>query len=337
MKQKLKILILEAARAAHAKGLLPSDDFPDVLVEVPKVKSQGDFSTNLAMTMAKIQKMAPRKIAEILLDNIDADALIAKSEIAGPGFINFFLKTNAWIPVLHEVHAKDERYGESVVGENRKIQVEFVSSNPTGPLHVGHGRGAAVGDSTANILSFCGYDVQKEYYINDSGRQIQTLGLSVYLRGRELLGQTVDFPETCYQGGYIRDLAADRFEALSAGSHPAGFVHPLAIEALTAMDIPLEEQTSKSWDEFADRVVDVVITVCHDAASETCPAWPGAPIRAHWSLPDPSYLPGTDEERLAMTLRVAQRLRTKIQGLIDLDWSTDRPQIEERLRFLGEI
>ncbi len=208
MKQALKKLILDAARAAYAAGEFPSQEFPEFVVEIPKVKNHGDFSTNLAMTMARQQKMAPRKIAEILLAHIDDNGgIVAKSEIAGPGFINFFLKTAAWIPVLHAVHQNDERYGQSDVGQGRKIQVEFVSSNPTGPLHVGHGRGAAVGDSTANILALCGWDVQKEYYINDSGRQIQTLGRSVYFRLKELAGQTVDFPEECYQGAYIQALA----------------------------------------------------------------------------------------------------------------------------------
>ncbi len=208
MKQKLKELIFNAARGAYEAGAFTSDEFPGIVVEVPKVKSQGDFSTNLAMTMARQQKMAPRKIAEILLAHLDDnEGVVSKSEIAGPGFINFFLKTEAWMPVLHAVHAQDERYGESDVGRGRKIQVEFVSSNPTGPLHVGHGRGAAVGDSTANILAFCGWDVQKEYYINDSGRQIQTLGRSVFCRMKALIGETVDFPEECYQGDYIRELA----------------------------------------------------------------------------------------------------------------------------------
>ncbi|MCP3950965.1 MAG: arginine--tRNA ligase [Desulfobacterales bacterium] len=217
MKQALKKLILEAARAAYTAGEFPSQEFPEFVVEIPKVKNHGDFSTNLAMIMARQQKMAPRKIAEILRAHIDDNGgIVAKSEIAGPGFINFFLKTAAWIPVLHEVHQKDERYGQSDVGQSRKIQVEFVSSNPTGPLHVGHGRGAAVGDSTANILAFCGWDVQKEYYINDSGRQIQTLGRSVYFRMKELAGQTVDFPEECYQGIYIRELAQQVIDANGA-------------------------------------------------------------------------------------------------------------------------
>ncbi|MBU1398860.1 MAG: arginine--tRNA ligase, partial [Proteobacteria bacterium] len=133
--------------------------------------------------------------------------LIEKTEIAGPGFINFFVKQNSWHPVLKQIYEDDERFGFCDIGKGKKIQVEFVSANPTGPLHVGHGRGAAVGDSVANILSFCGYNVQREYYINDSGRQISTLGNSVYLRYLELFGEKIEFPGDCYQGDYIRETA----------------------------------------------------------------------------------------------------------------------------------
>ena len=210
MKDRLRQMILAAASAAHTGGVLPSSEFCEVILEEPKADSHGDLSTNMAMQMAKTQRMAPRKIAETIIANLrDADGIIDHTEIAGPGFINFFIRPSAWHPVLAAIHEQDDQYGRCNLGQGRRIQIEFVSSNPTGPLHVGHGRGGAVGDSTANILSFCGYDVQKEYYINDSGRQIQTLGLSVYLRGRELLGKTVDFPETCYQGAYIRDLAKE--------------------------------------------------------------------------------------------------------------------------------
>ena len=208
IKSTLKQIVREAAQRAHAEGHLPSDDFPDVEIEEPKNETHGDFSTNLAMIMAKVQKMAPRKIAEILQPYLEAAAAwIRQTDIAGPGFINFFIAPDAWGPVLTTIHAANARYGASTVGEGRKIQVEFVSSNPTGPLHVGHGRGAAVGDSVARILAFSGYDVQREYYINDSGRQIRTLGLSVLLRYRALFGKTVDFPETCYQGDYIIEMA----------------------------------------------------------------------------------------------------------------------------------
>ena len=208
MKQKTINLIRNAATRAYEKGDLPSKAFPEIEVEVPKIESHGDFSTNIAMVTASVHKMSPRKIAESILKHIkDPDNILAKTEIAGPGFINFFVTIGSWYPVLYKIHQEDMRYGASDMGNGEKIQVEFVSSNPTGPLHVGHGRGAAVGDSVANILRFCGYDVQKEYYINDSGRQIHTLGKSVFLRYKQLLGKTIQFSEENYQGDYIIDFA----------------------------------------------------------------------------------------------------------------------------------
>ena len=208
MKKEIKELIYKALKQAYQKGDLPSSEFPEVELEEPKARMHGDFSTNIAMIMASSQKMAPRKIAESIINHMDdSGSMILKVEIAGPGFINFYLRQSAWYPVLRRVYEEGERYGSSDIGKSEKIQVEFVSSNPTGPLHVGHGRGAAVGDSVGNILSFCGYDVQKEYYINDSGRQINTLGHSVFYRYRELFGEKIEFPATCYQGDYIRDIA----------------------------------------------------------------------------------------------------------------------------------
>ncbi|MDL2275099.1 arginine--tRNA ligase [Desulfosarcina sp. OttesenSCG-928-G10] len=218
MKSLLKKTLLSAASAAHAAGDLPSADICEIILEIPKISDHGDFSTNMAMQMAKPQRMAPKKIADILVRHLnDTAGIIDRTEIAGPGFINFFIRPSAWIPVLADIHKQDDQYGRCDLGKGVSVQIEFVSSNPTGPLHVGHGRGAAVGDSTANILKFCGYDVQKEYYINDSGRQIQTLGRSVYLRGRELIHKAVDFPEDCYQGDYIRDLAAELLEQKGRG------------------------------------------------------------------------------------------------------------------------
>jgi arginyl-tRNA synthetase len=209
MKARIKQLITEAAHRAYQDGHLPVSEFPDVEVEVPRAEMHGDFSTNFAMMSAKLQKMAPRQIAQAIIDQLpENEAFLDQIQIAGPGFINFYLKPAAWEPVLKTIHRQDRAYGANNLGQGRKIQVEFVSSNPTGPLHVGHGRGAAVGDAVANILALCGYDVQREYYINDSGRQIQTLGRSVYLRLKELVGETVVFPDECYQGDYIKDLAA---------------------------------------------------------------------------------------------------------------------------------
>jgi len=210
MKQKIKNMIYNASMDAYEKGDLPSSDFPEIELEEPKAESHGDFSTNISMVMASVQKMPPRKIAEAIIKNInDPDGIIDRTEIAGPGFINFFLNRYSWHPVLREIHEQDTLYGASDIGKGKKIQVEFVSANPTGPLHVGHGRGAAVGDSVANILLFCGYNVEKEYYINDSGRQISTLGRSVFMRYKELLGTDIQFPDDCYQGDYIRDLAIE--------------------------------------------------------------------------------------------------------------------------------
>ncbi len=214
MKNSIIELITSAAHRAHASGALPSDMFPSVEIEEPKIETHGDFATNFAMLSAKLQKMAPRQIAQAIVDHIDdSQGVLDRVEIAGPGFVNFFVKPEAWAPLVDHVLNQNSAYGASDIGKGLKVQVEFVSANPTGPLHVGHGRGAAVGDSVANILAFCGFDVQREYYINDSGRQIQTLGRSVYLRCKELLGQKIEFPEECYQGEYIRALARSVIES----------------------------------------------------------------------------------------------------------------------------
>jgi len=135
----------------------------------------------------------------------------------------------------------------------------------------------------------------------------------------------------------LRHLGDERFEALSAGSHPAGFIHVLAEIALQRMGISLQEQTSKSWDQFVSTPIDAVITLCDAAAGLPCPLFPGGPIRAHWSLPDPTQQPGTDDERTAFATLVAQRLRAKIEAMIALDWNAPRGELQKRLEFLGEI
>lgn len=213
MKNIIRQLILDAANKAFEKNELNTGNFPEFAIEEPKADAHGDLSTNFAMVNAKVQKMAPKKIAEILIRYIGNDNLvIEKTEIAGPGFINFFIRPAAWYPVLIDIYKKDTQYGFSDAGKGQRIQVEFVSANPTGPLHVGHGRGAIVGDTVASILSACGYDVHREYYINDAGNQIQTLGLSVFLRCKEIDGKPIDFPEDCYQGEYISDIAKELLE-----------------------------------------------------------------------------------------------------------------------------
>lgn len=218
MKDTIKKIVVDAAEQAFKNGMLPSDQIPDIQIEETKHQTHGDYSTNFAMVSASIQKMSPRKIAQSIVLEIEADkkgknrSLVEKVEIAGPGFINFFLSNKAWHPVVDHILDQDKLYGSSHIGKNEKVQVEFVSANPTGPLHVGHGRGAAVGDSVGNILSFAGFSVQKEYYINDSGRQIKTLGTSVWLRLLQKSGEQIDFPEDCYKGDYIKELANEILE-----------------------------------------------------------------------------------------------------------------------------
>jgi arginyl-tRNA synthetase len=215
MKKQLENIILSAFNKAFEKGDLKSPNKTQPVIEKPRQESHGDFSTNIAMVSSSIQKMAPAKIAGILVDNIDdPNHLIEKLEIAGPGFINFYLCPDAWLAMLNNIHEQGDRYGSSNLGNNEAVLVEFVSANPTGPLHIGHGRGAAVGDAIASILAFSGYDVKREYYINDSGRQIHTLGRSVYLRYCELMGQSIDYPDDCYQGDYIRELALQEKDVL---------------------------------------------------------------------------------------------------------------------------
>jgi arginyl-tRNA synthetase len=182
---------------------------PEVLLERPKRKDQGDWSTNVAMQLARTLRKNPRDVAAKLCGHIPVGDGIARTEVAGPGFVNFFL-TDSWMSdTVATVLREEETYGRSDTGGGRRVQVEFVSANPTGPLHVGHGRGAAVGDIVARILDFSGYSVQREYYINDAGLQMSILGRSTQARYFELLGkgERAPFPEDGYKGAYIYDLA----------------------------------------------------------------------------------------------------------------------------------
>ena len=185
----------------------------EIQLEVPRLEEHGHFATNVALNLAKPNRCSPRDIAASFVEQLeDGDGLFAKVEIAGPGFINLIISPSAWLEVLAEIHRLDKNYGRSNLGHDRYVQVEFVSANPTGPLHVGHGRGAAVGDTLASILEATGHRVEREYYINDAGTQIETLGRSVFLRYRQLLGRQAEFPGTCYQGNYIKVLAREMEE-----------------------------------------------------------------------------------------------------------------------------
>jgi arginyl-tRNA synthetase len=193
--------------AALGAGLVESrDELPAIVLEVPKDKSHGDLATNLAMQLTKIAKRNPRQIAELILEHLDKSrAWIESAEIAGPGFINFKLDK------IGDVRSQGDRYGSVDDGHGQKVQVEFVSANPTGSLHLGHARGAAVGDALCNLLSYAGYEVTREYYINDAGNQVANLAKSIEARYRQVLGQAAEMPEDGYHGedivGFARELA----------------------------------------------------------------------------------------------------------------------------------
>jgi arginyl-tRNA synthetase len=209
-KKILRHLITQAAETAREAGSLHFHGLPDFEVEAPKLAEHGDLATNLALVLASRAGMKPRQTAEILRGHLSPPpGLLAKVEIAGPGFINFFIQDSWWPQVLLEIHRLGGAYGNSDLGRGQRVQVEFVSANPTGPLHIGHGRGAALGDALANLLAATGHEVVREYYINDVGTQILTLGKSLYYRLLELKGEAVAFPEDGYQGDYLKDLARE--------------------------------------------------------------------------------------------------------------------------------
>ena len=208
MKKRLTKLLDEAIHDCTARGLIPEVALPFLEVGLPKDAGHGDYATNIAMILASRLKMNPRRIAEIIVAKMQSqEQILEKIEIAGPGFINFFIKDGVWCQLLQEIDDQGGHYGKNDLGGGRKVQVEFVSANPTGPLHIGHARGAVVGDVIANILVACHYDVFREYYINDAGNQMNNLGRSVLLRYQELRGEVTVFPENCYRGDYIKDIA----------------------------------------------------------------------------------------------------------------------------------
>ena len=206
IKQILATAIKAAAQKAIDEGTVKGGELPEVLLEVPPQKEFGDFATNFAMQSARALKCNPRMIAQAVVDNLDC-AYVEKMEIAGPGFINFYLKQDWMYDMLAGIIAEGENYGNLVSDCKEKIQLEYVSANPTGPLHVGHGRGAAVGSALANLMKAAGMNVSREYYINDAGNQINNLAASVNARYLEQLGQTVEFPENGYHGYDIIETA----------------------------------------------------------------------------------------------------------------------------------
>ena len=208
VQEKVASALLGALNGAKQKGQLKTESWPHLNLDAPKRPEWGDLASTVAMSLAASEQRAPHDIAQIIIDNLSqCEQLFDRVEIARPGFLNLTIKPSVWQEVLREIEAQGAAYGRALLGERRRVLVEYVSANPTGPLHVGHGRGAAVGQAVANMLKAVGYDVVSEYYINDAGRQMKLLGSSVYARFEELSGRPVAFPSEGYHGAYITAVA----------------------------------------------------------------------------------------------------------------------------------
>lgn len=212
VKGSLQNLLKEAALKGKEQGWLAFDTLPEINLEIPKDKAHGNFASNLAMVLSKSAKKPPREVAQSLIDNFEANPYLEKVEIAGPGFINFYLN-DLWLSqVLESILKQKDNYGNNLDLKGTKIQLEFVSANPVGPMNVVNARAAALGDTLSHLFRACGALTEKEYYVNDYGVQVYTLGRSIEARYRELLGEKVDFPEDGYQGEYISDMARQIIE-----------------------------------------------------------------------------------------------------------------------------
>src|SRR5437899_1317165 len=241
--QNIVAAVLQKVRAAIGglitEGALPPGlDLSRISAEPPREAAHGDFATNAAMVLSNQARRKPRELAELIVVKLHSDDLIATAQVAGPGFINLTLKPQAWTDALRAVLDAGMEYGRSTLGQGTAINVEYVSANPTGPMHVGHCRGAVFGDALCNLLAFAGFDVTREYYINDAGAQVDVLARSAFLRYREALGENIgEIPEGLYPGDYLvpvgQALAAEYGDKLKAMSENAW----LPIVRLTAIDM----------------------------------------------------------------------------------------------------
>lgn len=210
---KLNEIIVAAVKSATAKGELPESDMPSFIIEKPSDKKNGDFSTNIAMAGARCYHKAPKMIAESIVNSLDLDGtLIDRAEIAGPGFINFYLSDDYYSKIVLDAVEQGENYGRSDYGNGKKMLVEFVSANPTGPMHIGNARGGAIGDCLASVLDAAGYYVQREFYINDAGNQIEKFATSLEVRYLQLCGKEIEMPEDAYHGADITEHAKAFYE-----------------------------------------------------------------------------------------------------------------------------
>ncbi len=209
MKKQLQALLDQSLRVLESEGMVIAIKKDDIKIEYSRDPSHGDFASNLAMVLAKTHNCNPRELANRITENLPKSDLIKRTEIAGPGFINFFLNQNSYQSVVLDILEKGDTYGNSKIGDNQSTLIEFVSANPTGPLHIGHGRGAAYGAAIANLLKKTGFNIHCEYYVNDSGRQMDILTVSTWIRYLQQHDKEICFPESAYKGNYIIDIAAD--------------------------------------------------------------------------------------------------------------------------------
>ena len=207
MKQQIQTMLQQAIVQLQTEGSLPAELSAKINIERTRDSQHGDFASNIALILGKTAGMAPRQFAEKLIAALPSLPWLAKVEIAGPGFINFFLTDTATCEIIEQILSQAEQHGRAAMGERRKVHMEFVSANPTGPLHVGHGRGAAYGSAVGNLLEAVGYHVHREYYVNDAGRQMDILAVSVWLRYLALCDETIYFPENGYKGDYVVEIA----------------------------------------------------------------------------------------------------------------------------------
>ncbi|MBX3547824.1 MAG: arginine--tRNA ligase [Xanthobacteraceae bacterium] len=297
----------DALNALVKEGALPADlDFSRVVVEPPKDESHGDLATNAAMVLAKEAKQKPRDIAEKLAAKLKSAPHVAKADVAGPGFINLSLENGFWLEVLRAAIGAGKNFGGSGLGKGEKVNVEYVSANPTGPMHVGHGRGAVFGDALANLLSFAGYAVTREYYINDAGAQVDVLARSAFLRYREALGDDIgEIPEGLYPGDYLvpvgKALAEQHGRALlqKSDSDWLPIVRQTAIDMMMDMireDLAALEIRHEVF--FSERS----LTVGEDKVAETIEFLRRAGHIYEGRLPPPKGAPVEDWEDREQTL-----------------------------------
>jgi len=256
MKHKLEALLLQAVEALKTDSILERDLNPSINVDRARDPVHGNFATNLAMILAKSAKMNPRQLAEKIIAALPNDDSVVKVEIAGPGFINFFVDQSAQYQIITQIHEQGDQFGLSQIGAGKKVQVEFVSANPTGPLHVGHGRGAAYGSAVADLLAAVGFEVEREYYVNDAGRQMDILATSVWLRYLEECSEMISFPSNGYRGDYVRDIAARLHrESENEYRHPANLVFE---------DIPADEPQGGDKEQHIDALIERAKTLLGD-------------------------------------------------------------------------